>query len=68
MFFMIASDFFVDYEIVKADNLEAVENYILSEGENTSGIEVIGNSDSIDYENAYNGVDKIVYISEYMRG
>lgn len=68
MVFLIASDFFTDYELVKADSLEIVASYILSEGKEAQGIKILCDNDNTDLETARSKADQIIYISDYLGG
>ena len=69
MYFLITSDFYTDYELVKANNLAAVKDYInqlTNNGDYVGSVEIITSSDSTDFESIKADFDfETIYLSEY---
>lgn len=63
MYFLIASDFLTDYELIKASSKQQAINYISSH--DTKAVEIIGCSDDLFLEDVHKYNPKTLYISDY---
>lgn len=62
---LITSDFYADFELIKATEQNAIQ-YIKSEGANAENVTILGSSENLILEDAKADADKILFISDYM--
>ena len=66
---MIASDFFYEWELYEADDLNRFKQYaknLLNNKENLTEYRIIGSQDTMELSEAQEQADKIIYTSELM--
>lgn len=68
MYFLLANDFYSDWELIKSDSIDNVERYIKSQGENMNGIVLIDNSDDSFLPDVSAYDYKTIFITDYIDG